>query len=90
MTATLRCNPVLARFRSALAAAYGNRIARVMLSGSRARGDHKPDSDYDIAVFIKDPGSFGEDAGRLARVTTDILLDTGAVIPAMPSRAGAY
>ena len=61
-----------------------------MLFGSRARGDAKPDSDYDVAVFIKDAGGFGDESARLAAVTTDILLDTGAVISATPFPSGAY
>ena len=58
----------------------------VRLTGAR----RSPDSDYDIAVFIKDPGTLGEEIRRLASLTTDILIDTGAVISAMPFRAGAY
>ena len=81
---------ILSRFRSALGKAYGERLERVVLYGSRARGDHRPDSDYDIAVFIKDPGSLGEEIRRLARVETDILWDTGAVINALPFPAVAY
>jgi predicted nucleotidyltransferase len=57
---------------------------------ARARGDHRPDSDYDIAVFIKDLGSFYDEAGRPAAITTDILQDTGAVISATPFAAGAW
>lgn len=83
-------NPVLMRFHAALAELYGNRLERVVLYGSRARGDHRADSDYDIAVFIKDAGSFYDEAGRLAEITTDILDDTGAVISATPFAAGAY
>jgi predicted nucleotidyltransferase len=56
----------------------------------RARGDHRPDSDYDIAVFIKDPGTLTEELDKLAALTTAILLDTGAVISAKPFHAGAY
>ncbi len=33
------------------------RIARVVLFGSRARGDAQPDSDYDVAVFVRDLGN---------------------------------
>jgi uncharacterized protein len=83
-------DPILSRFRLALGKVYGERLERVVLYGSRARGDHQPDSDYDIAVFIKDPGSLGEEIRRLAGVETDILWDTGAVINALPFPAGAY
>jgi len=88
--ATTRDTPILAKFRAALNEIYGERIERVVLYGSRARADAKPDSDYDIAVFIKDPGTYTVDSERLAAITTDILVDTGAVISATPFPAGAY
>ncbi|MGO8801135.1 MAG: nucleotidyltransferase domain-containing protein [Roseiarcus sp.] len=53
-------DPVLSRFRAALDEAYGERIERVVLFGSRARGDARPDSDYDVAVFLKDLHGFGK------------------------------
>lgn len=81
---------ILPRFRASLNDLYGERLERVVLYGSRARGDHRPDSDYDIAVFLKDPGDFADESAHLADVSTDILLDTGAVISATPFRAGAY
>lgn len=83
-------DPVLARFLAAATEIYGARVEKIVLYGSRARGDHKPDSDYDIAVFIKDSGSFYNESGRLAAITTDILEATGAVISATPFAAGAY
>jgi predicted nucleotidyltransferase len=90
MLARLQDDPVLTRFRTAVAEAYGNRLERVVLYGSRARGDHRPDSDYDIAVFIYDPGTLWAEAGRLAELEDEILLDTGTVINAMPFPARAY
>jgi uncharacterized protein len=81
---------ILNRFRAALDEAYGARIERVVLFGSRARGDARPDSDYDVAVFLKDLDNFGQEAGRIAEIETDILFDTGAVINAMPFKAGSY
>src|SRR5271155_5389082 len=83
-------DPILKRFRAALDELYGERAERIVLFGSRARGDAREDSDYDIAVFIKNPGSLADELHRLASVSTDILLDTGAVISAKPFRAGAY
>lgn len=57
---------------------------------ARARGDARPDSDYDIAVFLKDFAGIAEEMGPIAEIETDVLMDTGAVINALPLRAGAY
>ena len=83
-------DPILSRLRAALDNAYGDSLERVVLFGSRARGDARPDSDYDVAVFLKDFDGFGKEAARIAAIETDILYDTGAVINALPFRAGAY
>ena len=88
--AAMRDDPVLRRLRAALGEAYGSRLERVVLFGSRARGDQRPDSDYDIAVFIRDPGPLWDELGRLAEIGTDILYDTGAVVSAKPFRAQSY
>ncbi|HLH48859.1 MAG TPA: nucleotidyltransferase domain-containing protein [Roseiarcus sp.] len=82
-------DPILNRFRAELDKVYGDRIERVVLFGSRARGEGGPDSDYDIAVFLRKPDSFWRESGRLAEIETDILYDTGAVINALPFSAGA-
>ena len=81
---------VLTRFRTAVTELYGDRVERVVLFGSSARGDANPDSNYDIAVFIKDPATFTDESARLAVITTDVLLETGAVISATPFLAGAH
>lgn len=83
-------DPILKRFRAALDELYGDRIERVVLFGSRARGDAREDSDYDIAVFIKDLNNRWSEIDRIIPVVTDIIDETGAVIHAMPYRAGAY
>jgi len=82
--------PVLRRFREALRSTYGDNIERVVLYGSRARGDARPDSDYDVALFLREPASLGVEAERLAAIETDIMLETGAVINALPFPAGDW
>ena len=89
-TTCIISNPVIARFRHAVTEIYGDRIERVVLFGSRARGDARDDSDYDIAVFLRDMEDRAHDMDVLANVSTDVLYDLGAVVHAMPYRAGAY
>jgi predicted nucleotidyltransferase len=90
MTDEPQTNPILKRFRAALDELYGERIERVVLFGSRARGEAREDSDYDVAVFLKDLTDRWQEIDNIVPVVTDIIDDTGAVIHAMPYRAGAY
>jgi predicted nucleotidyltransferase len=89
-TTTDIANPVLVRFRQALTEIYGNRLERVVLFGSRARGDARPDSDYDVAVFLRDMGDRFQELDRLAHLSTDLIDETGEVVNALAYRAGAY
>jgi predicted nucleotidyltransferase len=83
-------DPILARYRAALEDLYGDRLERVVLFGSRARGDAHQDSDYDIAVFLTDLADRWREARRLSAIETDILAETGAFIHSMPYPAGSY
>src|ERR1700710_1616927 len=83
-------DPVLSRFRAELNSAYGARIERVVLFGSRARGDARPDSDYDVAVFLRDYAGLWAELQPLGEITTEILQDTDAVISPKPFPEGAY
>ncbi len=52
---------LLARIKSALCEAFGDRLKGVILFGSEARGDARPDSDIDVLVsFTQEahPGLF--------------------------------
>jgi uncharacterized protein len=83
-------DPILKRFRAALDEIYGERIERVVLFGSRARGDAREDSDYDVAVFLKVLTDRWPELDRLADLSTDILEETGEFVHAMPYRAGSH
>jgi predicted nucleotidyltransferase len=90
MAATLIDDPVLARVRKALDAIYGERLERVVLYGSRARGDAGPDSDYDVAVFLRDMDDRIAELYRLANLGTEVLDETGEFVHAMAYPAGSY
>jgi len=83
-------DPILKRFRAALDEVYGSRIERVVLYGSRARGDANDESDYDVAVFLRDFADRWREMDRIIPIVTDILYEDEAFIHAMPYRAGAY
>ncbi|HEX4160671.1 MAG TPA: hypothetical protein VHY79_19545 [Rhizomicrobium sp.] len=57
---------------------------------ARARGEARPNSDYDVAVFVRDLADRREEVDRIVSLVTDIIDDSGAVIHAMPYRAGSY
>ncbi len=53
------------------------------LCSDRARGDAQADSDYDVAVFLRDMSDRMAEVNRLADVATDILCNGGGFVHAM-------
>jgi len=90
MDTGIRHDVILARFRRSLEALYGNRLSRVVLFGSRARGDAGADSDYDVAVFLNSMEDRWAELDRLALLRVAVLDETGAFFDAKPYLAEAY
>jgi DNA invertase Pin-like site-specific DNA recombinase len=56
-----------------------------LVYGSRARGDHKPDSDADLAVILKgERGDRYEVSNDMAGIAFDVMLETGVLVSALP------
>ncbi len=56
-----------------------------LVFGSRARGDHRTDSDADIAVILKgENGDRYKVSGDMAGIAFDVLLETGILVQALP------
>jgi len=54
------------------------RIEEIYLFGSRARGEERPDSDYDLLIVVDQAdGKFRE---KIYEIVLDILLDTGKLL----------
>ena len=83
-------DPILKRLRRTLGELHGDRIERVVLFGSRARGEANEESDYDVAVFLNDLTDRWRELDRLADLRADFLEDAGVFIDAKPYPAGAY
>ena len=90
MAVRLNEDEVLVRFRRAVEQTYGAQVERLVLFGSRARGEGRPDSDYDVGVFLHGLKDFDREARTLAEIETDILTATGAVVHALPLAAGSH
>jgi predicted nucleotidyltransferase len=60
-------------------------LAGAILFGSRARRNHRPDSDADIAVLLHGlRGQFLDTKLALADIAYDVLLETGLLIQPLP------
>jgi predicted nucleotidyltransferase len=90
MTAKPTDDPILQRFKAALTEIYGDQIERVVLFGSRARGDALEDANYDIAVFLKSLSNDRSEINRLADLRVDFLDATGAFFDTKPFPASDY
>jgi uncharacterized protein len=76
MNGIVPTDPVLARLKAELAALYGPRLKQVLLYGSRARGDHREDSDYDVLVVLEGAFDHWAEVRRLAGLSTDMTWAT--------------
>ena len=59
-------DPIPSRLRAALDEDDGNGLERVVLFGSRARGDARPESDHDLAAFLRNIDGFAKEEPRIA------------------------
>lgn len=50
-------------------------VKQIVLFGSRARGDHKPVSDIDLAIFLSESNCIGQLASDLEDLNTLLKID---------------
>ena len=75
-----RTEAILGELRKRFEEMYGDRLARLILYGSRARGDAHPDSDIDILVVLHGIVDASEEIERCGQMTADLSLELGLVI----------
>jgi predicted nucleotidyltransferase len=70
---------------------YGGRHKGLYLFGSRARGDHSPDSDADVAVLLEDSEwKTWSERHVLSDLAYDRLLEDGVYIQGWPVRLSVW
>ena len=71
---------ILAELRHYFNDLYGDKLVHLILYGSQARGDAKPDSDIDILVVLNEPVSPGKEIARTSEFIAALCLDRTVVI----------
>ena len=71
---------VLKKLRKQFEIFYGDRLAHLVLFGSRARGDAEPDSDIDVLVVLHGSVRAGEEIERTSFILSDLCLENDVVI----------
>ncbi len=60
-------------------------VSQMIMFGSRARGDNRPDSDLDLAVVLNGKrGDFVDTKIDMAGLAFDVLMETGVLVQAFP------
>jgi uncharacterized protein len=81
---------LLADLKRRLERRFGERFVALYLFGSRARGDHEPDSDIDVAVILDQEMPRPFDAKcQLLDDTYELMLETGYYIQPWALEKGA-
>ena len=81
----------LGDYAAAVRARYGRRLRLIVLFGSRARGDARPDSDADVAVVLEvGDCSFWTEKIALADLAYEVLMRYGLVIQPWPIANSAW
>jgi uncharacterized protein len=63
---------------------YGDNLLKVIIFGSRARGDAHRESDVDIAVVLKHIHDRGADRNRLADIAYEAIVETYVDVQVLP------
>jgi uncharacterized protein len=86
----LPITPLLGWLRARLEALYGERLDRIVLFGSHARGDARPGSDVDVAVVLRGDVDAPDEVTRTANIVADAVLGFGRFVSVFPVSEGDF
>jgi predicted nucleotidyltransferase len=72
--------PILDEMKREFEAIYGDRLVKMILFGSQARGEGGPDSDIDVLVVLRGPVDDWEEGDRTSEATAAVCLRHGVLI----------
>jgi uncharacterized protein len=77
-------NPTLNELKLGLKKLYGDRLVRLILFGSHARGEANPDSDIDLLAVLKSPVSQVQEIFYMSNLRVKILLEHDELVSIIP------
>lgn len=81
---------LLREFRDRVGEIYGDRLLRVILFGSEARGEAGPESDVDVALVFRDHVVPGQEITRLGPLLADLNLRFERLVSVVPLSSAQY
>lgn len=80
MTTEAETRHVLRELQGALRRELGDQLEDILLFGSRARGEGRPDSDVDVLILLKGEFDYGELIRRSSPLVAELSLEHDIVI----------
>jgi predicted nucleotidyltransferase len=71
---------IMAMVKQYLKQIYQENLESVILFGSRARGDAKPDSDIDLLIILKNPFDYSQEIEKTSHFISELCLENNLVI----------
>jgi predicted nucleotidyltransferase len=87
---TSQLQTILSELKARLTELYGERLEKLVLFGSQARGDAEPDSDIDVLVVLKGSVDVGRELWRISEATSELSLKYSTVLSSVVMSAAQY
>ncbi|MFN3982037.1 MAG: nucleotidyltransferase domain-containing protein [Caldilinea sp.] len=71
---------IILQLKNSFSALYGDRLRRVIVYGSQARGDADQFSDIDVLVILRGPVQSSVEIARTGKIVADLSLQFDTVI----------
>jgi len=85
-----RIKVIIAELKQKLTDMYGDKLKRLIIYGSYARGQQTENSDIDLAVVLDGKISKSTEISRMIEAITDLNLEYGVLISVYPVSSGDY
>jgi predicted nucleotidyltransferase len=81
---------ILSELKARLVELYGERLERLVLFGSQARGDAEPDSDIDVLVVLRGEVRTGQEIRATSMIRSELSLRNNTEVSCVFVSADRY